>query len=322
MDYWLAYWWIFPIALLICILVCLVGVEGSILFAPFYAVFFPTMSGRPFSPLQAIQVGLISEIFGFTSSFIGFWRAKLIDYRLGLMSSAAGAPLALGGVLLAYALPQPVLLAIVAAVLPFLAWFLSYRGRGEPEDENVRDAARSIPLCCYVSDKLYADQHEQRDRAGRAYQYSYRGSPGRIAVSAAGGLSTGLVGFGVGVIGVSHLIMRRVPIRIAVGTSHLVILLVTGVAVAAHLVEMSARGQTPPWNVLVPNILAVLIGGQLAAWLAGRLPEQTMRRVLVALLIGVSIVTFYRAWRLGLKSVTSFLTAEGEASGVARHESQ
>jgi uncharacterized membrane protein YfcA len=84
-------------------------------------VIFPWLSGDPLSPLQAIQIGIITEIFGFTSSFVGFYRARLIDFRLGLRTAAVGIPLALVGVVLAYRIPQPALLVIVAVVLPALA---------------------------------------------------------------------------------------------------------------------------------------------------------------------------------------------------------
>jgi hypothetical protein len=74
--YWLEYWWLLPIALSICTLVCLVGVEGSLLFAPFFAVIFPWLAGVDLSPLQAIQIGIFTEIFGFSSSFIGSSERK------------------------------------------------------------------------------------------------------------------------------------------------------------------------------------------------------------------------------------------------------
>lgn len=38
MAYWLEFWWLAPIALSICVMVRLVGVEGSLRFAPSYAV--------------------------------------------------------------------------------------------------------------------------------------------------------------------------------------------------------------------------------------------------------------------------------------------
>lgn len=252
MTYWLEYWWLLPIALAICVMVCLVGV------------------------------------------------------------------------VLAYRIPQPALLVIVAVALPALAWYLRRPAESPPrsqqedrrpsEQEKVRAAATRIPLCCYASSNYYTqrldsapepapsppapDMREHRDRQGRRYRYAYRGRPDQFLVGSVGGLSTGLLGFGVGVLGVAHLVIRRIPIRIAVGTSHFVILLVTGAAVAAHLVEITAGGVAPPWNIVAVNAIAVLAGGQLAAWLAGRLPEHRTRAVLVTLLLALAAVTLYRGLRL------------------------
>jgi uncharacterized membrane protein YfcA len=324
LTYWLEYWWVFPIALGICVLVCLVGVEGSIMFIPFYAVIFPWLAGEPLTALEAIQIGIITEIFGFSSSFVGFYRHGLIDFRLGLRATTVGIPLALAGVVLAYRVPQAVLLVVVALVLPPLAWYLQRPVHSEPVDrppdplpaheEDVADAAARIPLCCYASGKLYTGHdpsslaatvsappvppdasYAHHDRHGRSYTYSYRGHTDQLLVGSVGGFFTGLLGFGVGVLGVAHLVIRRIPIRIAVGTSHFVILLVTGAAVAAHLVEIVAADLSPRWNIIFMNVIAVLIGGQLAAWLAGRLPEHKTRRVLVVLLLALSAVTLYRA---------------------------
>jgi uncharacterized membrane protein YfcA len=328
MEYWLEYWWLLPIALAICVLVCLVGVEGSLLFAPFYAVIFPWLSGVPLTPLQAIQIGIISEIFGFTSSFTGFLRAGLIDFRVGARTAALGIPAALIGVVLAYRLPQPVLLVLVATAMPALAWYIRHPPRPDNDtkkaessrptkdaDEDVRAAATHIPLCCYSSANYYTGRastntgpaattsvetgaREHRDRRGRSYRYGYQGGKDQMVIGSLGGMFTGLLGFGIGVLGVAHLVIRRIPVRIAVGTSHFVILLVTGAAVAAHAVEITTSGQAPPWNIVAANVTAVLVGGQLAAWLAGRLPEHKIRTVLVVLLLALAVVTVYRATTL------------------------
>lgn len=178
-ESWIEFWWLLPVALAICVLVRLVGVEGSLLFAPFYAVVFPWLSGRALTPLQAIQIGIISEIFGFSSSFVGFYRARLIDFRLGLRTAAVGAPLALAGVFLAYRVPQPVLLVVVALALPALAWYLRRPlevaadgdvRRQSPEEvasgERVRAAAVHVPLCCYSSGALYTNAGSGDDAMG------------------------------------------------------------------------------------------------------------------------------------------------------------
>jgi uncharacterized membrane protein YfcA len=135
--------------------------------------------------------------------------------------------------------------------------------------------------------------HEHRDRRGGSY--TYRGRQDQLLAGSVGGFFSGFLGFGVGVLGVAHLAIRRIPIRIAVGTSHFVVLLVTGAAVAAYLVEIVAADLSPRWNIIFMNAIAVLIGGQLAAWLAGRLPEHKTRRVRVVLLMALSAVTLYRA---------------------------
>lgn len=82
---------------------------------------FPWLTGVDLSPLQAIQIGIFTEIVGFSSSFIGFYRARLIDFRLGMRTALIGIPAAVAGVLLAYRLDEAVLLAIVALAMPALA---------------------------------------------------------------------------------------------------------------------------------------------------------------------------------------------------------
>lgn len=136
---------------------------------------------------------------------------------------------------------------------------------------------------------------EHRDRNGRAYHYQRPRGGGPALVGSLGGVSTGLIGFGVGMLGVAFLVIQRIPLRIAAGTSHFVILLVTGVAVAIHLVEMQTAGITPPWNIVAVNAAAVLFGGQLAAWLAGRIREDRLRTILVGLLVALAMATLYRA---------------------------
>lgn len=210
MTYWFEYWWLLPIALAICTMVCLVGVERSIMFAPFFPWLTETRSAR----CRPSRSASSPRFFGFTSSFVGFYRARLIDFRLGLRTTAVGVPLALVGVVLAYRIPQPALLVIVAVVLPALAWYLRRPAESRPRnhedeprqsEEKVRAAATRIPLCCYASGNYYTRQldpasqttsppptsemREHRDRQGRRYRYAYRGRGDQLLVGSVGGLS-------------------------------------------------------------------------------------------------------------------------------------
>lgn len=152
------------------------------------------------------------------------------------------------------------LLIIVALVLPLLAWYLRRPIQTRPgqRGESVKQACARIPRCCYASSAYYHTAgealeenqqaesakvdsdtmrnalHEHQDRKGRWYSYRHPRQLEQMLLGAVGGISTGVTGFGVGVLGVSYLVLRRIPMRIAVGTSHFVILVVTGAAVAIN----------------------------------------------------------------------------------------
>jgi len=64
------YWYVFPYAILVCILANVSGFSGSVLFQPFFNFFL----GLPVA--QSIANGIATETIGMTSSSIGHWRAK------------------------------------------------------------------------------------------------------------------------------------------------------------------------------------------------------------------------------------------------------
>ena len=293
MDYWLAMWWVFPVALPMCVTVCTVGIEGAILLVPFFAIVFPILAFH-LQPVQAVSIGLMTEVFGFASSLIAFWRAGLIDFDIAIKSALKSVPFALVGGLLSFVMPQGVLLLIIAAVLLLTAYGL-HRAPGEAE--LVRRAAAEDPALPMVggSGGGQSDARVLVDRAGRVYRYRYRNDRRRAAVVSLGGLSEGLVGFGIGVMGVSDLALRGIPIRVAIGSSHFIIMVTALAAVSPHLVEV-ARGLTAvPWNVLAMTVPAVLIGGQFAALVAGIVPPDRIRRFLIVFLALLSGVTAFRA---------------------------
>lgn len=68
----------------------------------------------------------------------GFYRARLIDFRMGIRTALIGIPAALVGVLLAYRLDEAVLLLVVALAMPTLAWYIRHPPRAK-EDGNGRN---------------------------------------------------------------------------------------------------------------------------------------------------------------------------------------
>lgn len=298
MSYWLAMWWVFPIALPICVTVCTLGIEGAILFVPFFTIVFPLLAFN-LTPLQAISIGLITEVFGFASSLTAFWRAGLIDFDIAIGSALKSVPFALVGGILSFFVPQAVLLIVIALTLFFMALLL-YRAPsetellGRAEDEEWATAGRMTETGSGEASSF----RSLTDASGWTYRYRYCDDWRRAATISFGGLFEGLVGFGIGIFGVSDLVLRRVPIRVAIGTSHFIIMVTALAAVTPHLFQVFREANAIPWNVVAMTVPAVLAGGQLAAIVAGRLDPDKVRRFLVGFLVVLVAILLYRAARM------------------------
>lgn len=115
-SYWFEFWFIFPIALAICITTCTFGTEGAILFVPFFALVFPFFAYK-LQPVQAVSIGLVTEVFGIASSFGAFWYARLVDFHIAKKSAYMSVPIAFLGGFLSPMVPGRALLFLVGARL-------------------------------------------------------------------------------------------------------------------------------------------------------------------------------------------------------------
>lgn len=268
-EYWLQFWWLFPIALVFCTTACLVGIEGSVLFVPFFAFVFPALSGEPLAPIDAVKIGLLTEVVGYTSSLLGYARTGLIQWPVARFSLAAGLPFAVAGAFFSYALPARGLMAAVGGVA-LLVGILLLRGA----QSSAGTPAGSSP------DAAFRMRRTQR----------------AVAMGAGGSL-LGLVGFGTGVLGVPQLVLRGMPAQRAVATSAATVAAVAYGAAAVHLFKIVGRLTSAPWNILAVNAGAVLIGGQIAPRLARRASELFLRRLLGTVLLIVAVLAAVRGIR-------------------------
>ena len=88
-------WFMFPISIVIATIAMASGVGGATFFAPIFLL------GLGLPAEVAIGVGLITEVFGFTSGLVAYLRRKLVDFKLA-------------GALLMFSIPMAVL-GVVAA---------------------------------------------------------------------------------------------------------------------------------------------------------------------------------------------------------------
>lgn len=298
-SYWFEFWYIFPIALAICITTCTLGTEGAILFVPFFALAFPFFAYQ-LQPVQAVSIGLVTEVFGIASAFVAFWYRGLIDFHIAKRSAYMSVPMALLGGFLSPIVPGKALLFLVGAGLTGMAYlsrskhYVFEDSPSESSSVGMEDAFIRLKPSENPSSK--ASLKTLVDRCKCAYTYHYNPDVRRNVVVSAGGIFEGLVGFGIGVFGVSDLVYRRIPIRVAIGTSHFLIMLTALAAVTPHVYEAVFAGtRVIPWNVPIMTVPAVLIGGQTAAFVAGRVNPDMLKRTLLGLLMFLAVVTVLRA---------------------------
>jgi uncharacterized membrane protein YfcA len=251
-----------------------------VIFVPFFSIVFPLV-GHRLEPVQAVEVGLLTEIFGFMSSTSAFWRAGLIDLRISGFALMFAVPTAILGGYSAHLLPGHWLLVIVGVGLMLFA-FLLIREDAETGRSHA-PVASGVPL------------EEHKDRGGRTYRYRRLNDGWRAGTAAVGGVFQGLVGFSAGEMSTVEQVLRGIPVRLAAGNAHLIIAAASISAAATHLTVDATTGAKIPWNILAATIPAVLIGGQIASIVAGRMPQATLRLVLSCFLALVGVISFYRA---------------------------
>ena len=294
----MTYAFMLPTAIAVSVLAISAGIGGAALFAPILLIFFPLLG--PEYPLQSasasVATAILVETFGFSSGCLGYLRRNLIDGDIALEFSAISVPVAILSA--KYLTLDPVALKILysALMLALSAYFLL----GGTTDEEVSVANDSIDCDIEPVESCVT----RFDTAGNEYEYDTRvmTSFGGIATALGGGL-TGVLGVGIGEVVLPQLLRRGVPVPVAAASSTLC---VTFTALSAAMIQISSLMTNPeggglsvvPWNLLQFMIPGVLIGGQIAARLQGKVPQEQLEKAIGTLFgaIGASfaVLTYYQ----------------------------
>ena len=323
-GYWLEYWWLFPFFLLGATIVNTVGISGSALFVPFLIFVYPILASGSLSPSAwgavsltpetLVKVGLISESFGLSSSAVAFVQYGLVDRKLALTLVGGGVPFVVGGALLSFIIPEPIfhLLLGIALIAASYLLFTADLGHGseeeeeggeavaadggDPDDDLPDDAGKLGPAGVETD----TDGNVTRvDKTGDDYEYTRGGYLRRFANYAVGGTFQGLAGFGIGELGIVSMLSTKVPVRVAIGTNHIVVALT---AVLASVVHVFGGGLVPgghsidlaatPWNMVVFTVPATVIGGQIAPYVSNALEVDTIKTGVGWLFAVISLALF------------------------------
>jgi len=258
------YWFMFPVALAIATLANATGVEGAIFFSPVFIL------ALQLDPQIAIGTAIITQTFGFGSSVAAYARRRLIDYTLAAPLLIATVPLALAGTRLASSFsPQALKIGFGVGLLIIGALFLREprwgAGRADEKSDGVSNPLEGMVIC------------------------------------GIGGLFLGLVGSGLGPLnGVYLLRRRRIPGQIAVATSVLVIAITGFAASLGYLLTFVHTGgdvMEQVQRLVIYTVPGVLIGGQIAPFVSGRLDKHKLERLLAVLFLFIGGITLWTTWR-------------------------
>ena len=209
-----------------------------------------------------------------------------LDWRTGLALGAVGAPAAFAGSLLGQRVDRPTVLLAFAAVTVVAGAAMLLSGDPDPDpdpDDPDPDGAPAGP----------------GPRTGTAVAVAPRvrrrlATAGAVAAGgAAVGFLTGFLGVGGGFLAVPMLVVvLRTPVARAVGTSLVVILVNSAVALASRAGDLSLD-----WPVVVPFAAAALAGTVLGHRVADRLSGPVLTRSFAVLLLVVGALVGVDALR-------------------------
>ena len=281
---WTQYWFMFPVAMCIATSAMLSGIGGAALFIPIFVIIFPLLGPEyPLATSAAIGAALMTEVFGFSSGFVGYYRKRLIDFKSALPFICVSVPVAIAGALMFGILQeQEVLLKGAYAVLMLILWPILLRNTpprdilSELDDNDAVNAQSEI--------------REITGRNGQTYRFRKpkQGCIGAFFTSI-GSFLTGFPGVGVGEVILPQLVKRNhVPVAIAAATSVLTVIVTIASASFTQIAALIDAGglSAVPWNLVCYTIPAVIIGGQIGPLLQGRIAQRKLEKA-IALLFGI-----------------------------------
>jgi uncharacterized membrane protein YfcA len=240
------------LAALIGLSLGLLGGGGSILTVPIFVYVLG------FEPKESIAMSL--AVVGATSLFgtVGHWRAGNVNLRVALIFGTVAMAGTYGGARLAVFFSGPAQLALFAVVMLAAAFFMF-------TDRKERDAPAPA----------------QSMRA-----------PLIIAEGVAVGVLTGLVGVGGGFLVVPALVvLGRVPMKEAIGTSLLVIAMKSAAGFAGYVGQVDV-----PW-AFMSGFTAVAVAGILAGtYLIRFVPQSALKRSFAVFLLIMGTAILYENW--------------------------
>ena len=256
--------WLIPVGFIIGAYGTLIGAGGGFVLVPMLILFYPQES-----PEVITSISLAVVFFNALSGSVAYMRLKRVDYRSGLLFSAATVPGAVLGALTTSLIPRPLFDVLLGCLLIAGSFFLIFQGdkgnglkKGEPKGGLTRNLSEAN---------------------GTTHTFSYSPALG-TGLSFVVGYVSSLLGIGGGIIHVPALIhLLNFPVHIATATSQFMLAIMALTGTTVHIVTGAFHHGIRRTIALA---IGVLIGAQLGAFLSNRVGGAWILRGL-AIALGV-----------------------------------
>ncbi|HEY5643175.1 MAG TPA: sulfite exporter TauE/SafE family protein [Woeseiaceae bacterium] len=287
MDFTL-YWFMFPVSIGVATCAMLSGIGGAALFTPIFVLIFPLLGPEYELPstVAAIGTALLTETFGFSSGFVGYYRKRLIDFDIVKRFLKISVPVGILSAFLAHFVPGGILIAgyaLLVLVLAFVHVFMEHSG---------------TPVHLLLPGDYGPNIRHKIDSRGREYVYEIPvvGPMTRLA-TAIGAFLTGMVSVGIGEVVVPLLTKRGVPVAVAAATSVAIVIVTVACASFTLIGQLVSEGgaSAVPWHLIAYTIPGVIIGGQIGPRLQGAISQRTMEHAIGILFVLLAAGMFWVA---------------------------
>jgi hypothetical protein len=269
------YHWLVPLGFVLGAYGTLVGAGGAFILVPILLLVYPQASAETIT-----SISLAVVFFNCLSGSVAYAETRRIDYKSGLLFSAATVPGAIVGALVTAYVPRGTFDALLGAVLIIASIFIFAR---------PNPSARAQPRA-----SANAFRRALVDSDGKTYNFTYN-LPLALVLSLVIGFLSSLLGIGGGIIHVPVLILLlNFPVHIATATSHFMLAIM---ALAATLVHVVTGGfEQGGIQRTIALSVGMIIGAQLGAILSDRLRGHLIVRLLAMALALVGLRLLWTAW--------------------------
>jgi uncharacterized membrane protein YfcA len=91
-------------------------------------------------------------------------------------------------------------------------------------------------------------------------------------------------------------VRHRFPLHLATATSVFVVAITVLAAALTHSYLLFEGNLDLPWNLVAVMVTAVMVGGQIAPRLAGKVPEWFLKKALIAMFVLVWTLMIWRTF--------------------------